>query len=87
MFFDVCQMTLLECTTTIITGISGQEGRVYDCRPPANMSKFKFSRNVFFPLRARFHNLMTLQIIISSAANHDRQTFKSPMLRARGRQP
>ena len=69
------------------TGISGQEGRIYDCSPPANISKFEFSRDVFFNLRARFHNLMTLQIIISSAANRDRQKFKSPMLRAGGRQP
>ena len=30
------------------TGISGQEGRIYDCSPPANISKFEFSRDVFF---------------------------------------
>ena len=29
------------------TGISGQEGRIYDCSPPANISKFEFSRDVF----------------------------------------
>ena len=38
------------------TGITGQEGRIYDCSPPANISKFGFSRDVFFYLRARFHN-------------------------------
>ena len=33
---------------SFITGISGQEGRIYDCSPPANISKFEFSRDVFF---------------------------------------
>ena len=66
------------------TNISGQEGHIYDCSPLANISKFEFSRNVFFNLRARFHNLMTLQIIISSAANHNRQKFQFLMLKAGG---
>ena len=30
------------------TGISGQEGRIYDCSPLANISKYEFSRDVFF---------------------------------------
>ena len=72
------------CVINCCTGISGQEGRIYDCSPPANISKFEFSRDVSFNLRARFHNSMTLQIIISSAAIRDRQKFKSPMLRAWG---
>ena len=66
------------------TGISGQEGHIYDCSPPANISTFEHLRDIFFNLRARFLNLMTLQIIISSAVNRDHQKFKSPMLRAGG---
>ena len=30
-----------------VTGISMQEGRIYDCSPPANISTFEVSR-VFF---------------------------------------
>ena len=84
---NVKERLQLKIWENFITGISWQEGRIYDCSPLANISKFEFSRDVFFNLRARFHNLMTLQIIISSAANHDCQKFKSPMLRAGGRQP
>ena len=32
----------------MFTGISGQESHIYDCRPPANVSKFEYSRDVFF---------------------------------------